>query len=674
MRHHHYQAQTNVGAQLTELNQLYLSTLRDWATTSLHSQFSAQAGYNLPLDMLALLPTLNAPETESLGFNHDIDAYRQFAGPSNLAGKRVISSELGAQREEVYSQTMPELIWDVKRSVVGGIDNFIYHGYSFGGDYPNTTWPGYTTFSYRFSSMHGPRQPSWEHYREFMDWTARVQWVAQSGVPKMDLAFWLKRAEWPDERGYGIASVYEAEDLVEAGECLASSGCERIMLMCEIAGYTYEYLSPDNFMRPEAYVQDGVLAPDRQAFNAMIVRANDSLTVSGVERLVEFANAGLPMVFSGGIPQNLLGYYESGTTYVRQALAGLVGMKNVHIVPYDNLGVSLANLGIVPKTTVSADRLLYTYWREDTNASVSYAFVYNDAWDSDIGEGFATGSITFDATGVPYTYDAWTGEIAPIVAYQESKAGITIPMILAGNQSAIIAFHHNETVPSGPRLLSMPPEVYSATSASNNSGAITLKAGNTTTPVLLTNGTSLTLPIPPAPYNLSGWDLIVESWTQSDDPTTDQTISKKLNSSYTLQDLKPWNQISDSLRNVSGRGFYSTGFMWPPTNTSGADVDASGAMLDLGVIANTARVWVNGAQLPPLDPTAARVDVGDYLQEGRNEVLIVVTTTLGNALVPFTEEIRSSGTLWEGPEPTEQEHGLVYPVVVVPYAETTLHM
>jgi hypothetical protein len=148
------------------------------------------------MDMLANIPDVNAPECESLGFNHVIDAYRQFSGPANLAGKRVISSELGAQRDEVYSQTMPELIWDTKRSVAGGINQFVYHGYPFTGNYPNTTWPGYTTFTYRFSNMHGPRQPAWEHYKDFMDWTARVQWIAQSGVPKIDLAFWLKRDQY----------------------------------------------------------------------------------------------------------------------------------------------------------------------------------------------------------------------------------------------------------------------------------------------------------------------------------------------------------------------------------------------------------------------------------------------------------------------------------------------
>lgn len=112
-------------SKLTELNRIYLETLTNWTKESLESQYSAQVVYNLPMDMLANIPAVNGPETESLGFNHVIDAYRQFSGPANLAGKRVISSELGAQRNEAYSQTMPELIWDVKRSIAGSVNNFV---------------------------------------------------------------------------------------------------------------------------------------------------------------------------------------------------------------------------------------------------------------------------------------------------------------------------------------------------------------------------------------------------------------------------------------------------------------------------------------------------------------------------------------------------------------------
>lgn len=623
---------------LTELNRVYLEALRDWSASTLDSQFSAQVVYNLPMDMLSNIDAVNAPECESLGFNHIIDAYRQFSGPANLAGKRIISSELGAQREEVYEQTLPELIWDTKRSIAGSINQFVYHGYPYTGSYPNTTWPGFSTFSYRFSAMHGPRQPSWEYYDDFMNWTARVQYIAQSGVPKRDLAFYLKKEEF-----YEPDSQYLPDDLQETG-------------------FTYEYLSPDNFARREAVVVNGTLAPERQAFKALVLRANDTLTVPGVQYLVEYAYAGLPIIFSGGIPQDLTYFNSSGTDFVRTALADIVTLGNVHVVPYENLAASLQGLGITPRTTVASDRTWYTYWREDQNTSTTYVYVYNDAWDSEFGEGSSTGSITFEETGTPSYYNAWTGEVEPILAYQQSQTSTTISLSLAGNQSTVIGFDHSQQ--ASKHAVAFPEEVFGA---SSDAGSITVKAGNATQPVLLANGTTVKLPVPAAPLTLANWSLVVEAWNPPVNLEADQTKAALSNSTYNITSLEPWNAISDSLRNTSGRGFYTSTFTWPPVNGT-----ADGAMLELGPIINTARAWVNGNQLPPLDPTNARADIRDYLQQGSNKVEIVVSTTLSNVLRTMWKDIRSSGTLWLGPEPKEQEYGLVGNVTVVPYRTSRL--
>lgn len=557
-----------------------------------------------------------------------------------MAGKRIISSELGAQREEVYEQTMPELIWDVKRSIAGSVNNFVYHGYPYTGSYPNTTWPGYTTFTYRFSNMHGPRQPTWEYYDDYMNWTARTQYVAQSGIPKIDLAFWLKKDDY-----FEVPSVYLPNDLQDAG-------------------YSYEYLSPDNFNLQEANVKDSFFAPNRQAFKTLILRANDTLTVPGVQYLVDYAHAGLPVVFSGGIPQNLTGFnVSSGTDYVRSQLASIADLDNVHVVPYDNLASSLQTLGITPRTATSSDRTFYTYWREVDD--VTYVFVYNDAWDSELGEGSGSGSVTFETTGAPYEYDAWTGEVKPILAYQQSSSSTTIPLSLAGNQSVIIGFNHSEK-PSA-HAISFPEEVYSASLASSHE--MSIKAGNATQSVLLSNGSTVTLPEPAISTQLNNWTLIIESWSPPSDLEADQTKPSLSNSTYNITGLQPWNAISDSLRNVSGRGFYSTTFSWPPANGT-----ADGAFIELGALSNTARAWVNGHQLPPLDPTDAKADIGDYLVDGDNKVEIVVGTTLSNVLRTIWTEVKSSGTLWLGPEPVEQEYGLVQNVTVVPYRTTVVSL
>lgn len=224
----------------------------------------------------------------------------------------------------------------------------------------------------------------------------------------------------------------------------------------------------------------------------------------------------------------------------------------MHIVPYDSLAASLNSLNITPRTQVSADWTLYTYWREDVNASISYDYIYNDAWDSELGDGFTTGSMTFEATGKPYLYDAWTGEVSPISAYQQTASSTTISVALAGNQSTIIGFHHNED--SSAHSISVPEEAYSA--VIEEEGQLSIKSGLATQPVLLSNGTGISLQSPPAPSQLDVWSLTVESWSPPADLEADQTQPLLSNSTFNISSLKPWNAISESLRNVSGRGFF----------------------------------------------------------------------------------------------------------------------
>ena len=316
---------------VTELNGIYLQTLTGWAN-SLGIQFSAQVAYNLPEDMLQDMPLVGGPEVESLGFNHEIDWYRQAAGATNLAGKRILSSECGANHFDAYQQTIPFLLWDVKRSVAGSINNFILHGMPYSGNYPNTSWPSFTTFTYQFSAMHGRHEPAWEYYSDFLNYTSRLQYITQTGVPKIDVAFYLK-----DVNFQSLTRRYVPADLEEAG-------------------YTYNYVSPENFELPNSYVLNDVLAPDAQAFKALIVRGNDSMTVIGAQKINEYARNGLPVIFSGGIPSNTSGFVTAtASSYINNTLASILSLPNVHQVSYDSLAQSLVSLGITPRASINSN-------------------------------------------------------------------------------------------------------------------------------------------------------------------------------------------------------------------------------------------------------------------------------------------------------------------------------
>ena len=98
------------------------------------------------------MPLIDAPEGESLGFSNNVDIYRQFVGPVHLYNKKVISTELGAVQTPPYSLTVNSLLSQVKQSLAAGFTMHVLHGFTYSGPYPNTTWPGYTTFC-KFTRM-----------------------------------------------------------------------------------------------------------------------------------------------------------------------------------------------------------------------------------------------------------------------------------------------------------------------------------------------------------------------------------------------------------------------------------------------------------------------------------------------------------------------------------------
>jgi hypothetical protein len=60
-------------------------------------------------------------------------------GPANLAGKQIVSNELGAVELEAYQQTLPNILSSVKKAYSAGNNQMIFHGSPYSYQYPETT-------------------------------------------------------------------------------------------------------------------------------------------------------------------------------------------------------------------------------------------------------------------------------------------------------------------------------------------------------------------------------------------------------------------------------------------------------------------------------------------------------------------------------------------------------
>lgn len=628
---------------LSSLSKEYTDFIEKWSHNVLGMDFSAQTGYNMPIDMLQTVTDIDIPEAETLSFSNQIDSYLQVAGPADLAGKQVVSVELGADWHQAYYQSWEMLLFDAKHAFAGGINQVVIHGATYSHNFTNTTWPGYTTHDYDYPGQHSRHQPAWDvGYTEALGYLARVQWVLQSGVPKVDLIFWNKQSA---QDAYP-QPLYWFDDLAKAG-------------------YTHEYLSPPNFALDKATVHNKVFAPDAQAAKAFILRGNDTLTPEGVQYLATYAAAGLPIVISGGLPSKYASGNQAAVSKAKETLQGLLKHSNVYQVPLQGLAASIKSIGITPRVQLNSNGCWYTRWRETSSGDI-YIWIYNDCADS-------TGSLTFATTGTPYFLNSWTGQEELIFKYTTTSGSTTLPLALKKHETRIVKFSKRDLLL---RHVTSSSDAVLGFNVQELGSPIQAKIAHSTSP----SSVSMSFGIPqtfktasaqPA-YSLSNWSLNIEHWGPPDNLYNLDLDAKKENVTVPIvgPSLKSWKDLG--LPDVSGIGFYEATFEWNPSlrhSTGG------GAYLILPPVSDGVVGTLNGKSLPAFDITNPTVDIGSYLKTGTNVLELKVSSTLKNTLRPIWDDLRTAGggvaESWNATSNLGfglQDYGLIGEVQIVPYA------
>ncbi|KAH8883752.1 hypothetical protein GQ53DRAFT_663304 [Thozetella sp. PMI_491] len=614
--------------------QEYLEHYHNWAS-SYNLGHSCQPAYNLPLDMSADVPKVDVPELESLGFNDDVDLYRQFTGAAHLAGLPFISTEVGAVQVGAYSLTVPQLLLLFKNGWATGINKMVVHGFPYEGNYYGTTWPGFTTFAYTYTEMWGPRQPAWSHLNDSFLYTSRNNWALQVGVPRIDLAFYY----WSDP--WKATDIYDGHDL-------------------GAAGYTYEYLGPENLLSTHANVSDGLLAVGGPSYKALVLYNQAYITPAASARLLEFASTGLPIFIVGNIPNTTVG--TSGQSIVSGNMANVTTQySNVKVLTAAEFSHStLSDAGVMPRTYIrsnNAPSQLYTFWRSDEALDLEIVFLLNRGPK-------ASFNIIFDVPSAyyPYVLDAWTGSQSPLLVYNRSSAGLEISLVLSANQTMLLAF----TPGKG--------EIPHVSALSSNIAGLQLVDGEIRATVsdgkqayvVMPDGARKAVAVPslcqstPSTLTIHAWNLTIESYQPASD-LLDVAGTRKIVKVGMLETLLTWINIPGA-EQISGIGTYESVFNLPAWNGSVV------TSISFGPVLSTLRAWVNGQVVPAVDPAEAIADITDLVIPGLNYIKIEVSSSLFNAVKANLEELTSAGIAPNNPalysETAWAGFGLIGPVVV----------
>ena len=250
----------------------------------------------------------------------------------------------------------------------------------------------------------------------------------------------------------------------------------------------------------------------------------------------------------------------------------------------------------------------------------------------------------------PVLLDLWTGDITPIAQYEElSESQIKLRVNLKAYSSMMVAI-----LP----LRKKPIHVVTsnALSARHDEDGLYLRVNSTGAyAAALSNGKTVHKSITEIPESqeLKGWDLSVQSWEPTSNISSSETVYK-MHHFKDLETLSPWTSYEE-LQDVSGVGSYCTNFTlqdWPPL---------AGAILEIPEFTGSFRVKVNGEDLPPQNQLNTEFDVGPWLKNGENQLVITVATPLLNRLRVVTPETYGIAE--------RQDYGLISPIMLKPYIE-----
>jgi alpha-L-rhamnosidase/Glycosyl hydrolases family 2, sugar binding domain len=616
----------------------HLVALRDWAH-GIGLELRVQP-YGLSTDSIDYAALLDIPEGESLGFKN-LDDYRVLAGGRDLAGKKKLSCEAICYANGAYSTTWHQALVTIDSFWAAGVNQSVIHGFAYA-DAPGATWPGFAAFSpynktgIGYGEAWGPRQPTWQHLPDIADYMARTQLVLQAGVPKYDLVFYR-------QKGYtatGIGAYWGTKYGIPTG-------------------WSYIFADDAVLQLPGVDVRNGRLAPDGPNAKAVVLAPDffnslePEISLSGAQLLLGYAKRGLPVVVYGDWSRPVsTGLVDPATNKaVADTIAALLALPNVRQTTDETqVGALLGQLGVTPAVSQNFSNLMNVH-RVDGDTDLYYLANAQHQVKTVLTTIDQTVRLTPTAKGaLPYRLDAWTGEVTPIAEYTTSGGAINVRVRLLPGESTIIAL----APPPGASAGWVQVVDTDADSVRLQGQSVIARAnagGNyAVTPA---RGGALTAQIPalPEPVALTSWSLDVEDWQPG--ASASQTVKPIV--SVQLDQLVPWSSVPQ-LADSSGIGHYRCTVSLPSAWQA-----AAGAVLDLGSVNDTFRVWVNGHRVPPAGVLNSALDVGDLLRPGTNLVEVEVATSLMNRLRVVTPQIYGIAT--------RQKYGLLGPVTLTPYGE-----
>lgn len=562
---------------------------REWVNSK--GGLSRNQAHGFPGNILDIYANVDIPEPESFGINqipvpgmkyYTVDTRNvppdrvmmKFASSAaNVLGKPYTSCEtftwLGEHFKVPLAHTKPE----VEKVFLAGVNHVFFHGTTYSP--VEAGWPGWLFYA---STNFAPSNSWWPHISGLTEYITRCQSILQAGNADSEVLLY-----WPysDVRYY--APPKGKLDLMltihEIPEWLQPTPFYKNATKLMNGGYSVDFVSDMLLNRSE--VKEGLIkvSPKGAAYKALVVPQTDFMPIETFTEIIKLAEQGATVILEK-IPNDVPGFIN---LEARRKQLNQITKSLTFTDAGDGMRISKIGNGMI---IVSSDILKALQYQKIT------------------GEDFAASGLKFirrDINGNKYYY---------LVNHTAQKVDGYIPLNV---QAASVMILDPQTGNSG----------LAETRDENGKISVRMQIDPGNTLILQTSKEKI--------LNSSNWKYI-ESYG------TPVAVSGKwklkftdggsvLPKSQTLTNLISWTALSDENAKIfSGRGEYTTTFQL--TLKSGDDY-----ILDLGDVRESARVWVNGIEAGILWHVPFKVNIGQFLKNGKNTLRIEIANLMANRII-----------------------------------------
>ena len=414
---------------LGRLHGEFLKGWHDWAAA--RGEWTRNQAHGSPGNLLDHYAVADIPETEI--FRH-VEADQQpmirfAASAARATGKNLVSAESFTWLDEHFRVTPEELKPAADFLFLGGVNHIFFHGVPYSPD--DVPWPGWLFYA---STHMGPEGGLWRDLGAFTGYLRRCQSVLQDGKPDSDVLVFFPFDDILHDGARGLPLF----TLHNQHEWLWGTAYHRTARWLESNGYTFDSVTDDLLARASA--RDGKIMLGTNEFSVLLVPRAKYLSPETLEKLIELAEAGAPVRFQGGLPDDVPGFGNLAAR--RSELAALRARAeraaNLAVWP-DDVGDDLSRLRVRRERWAGAD---LGFVRRHASDGHWYFIVNRSTHTIDQVLALATGNT------VVTRLDPWSDAPPQIMEILPGKDGRGPRVVLEPGQSIVLKAHAGEA-PAG---------------------------------------------------------------------------------------------------------------------------------------------------------------------------------------------------------------------------------